>query len=64
MPPAAEGHAVRNPSNEKYKTANQGDSRTKAKTKVMNHNCHYCGRKHEYNKLTCVCICTSVESVI
>jgi len=32
MPPAAEGHAVRNPSNEKYKTANQSDSRTKAKT--------------------------------
>ena len=53
MPPAAEVHAVRNPSNVKFKIGNQSDSRTQVKSKVMSHNCHYCGRKHEYNKQKC-----------
>ena len=53
MPPEAEGHAVRNPSNEKYKTGNQTDSRTQAKTKVMNHNCHYCGNSHVLHLYKC-----------
>jgi len=48
--PAAEVHAVRNPRNVKFKIGNQSDSRTQAKPKVMSHNCHYCGCKHEYNK--------------
>ena len=51
--PAAEVHAVRNPRNVKFKIGNQSDSRTQAKPKVMSHNCHYCGCKHEYNKQKC-----------